>query len=166
MTDQPRPLVSRWNPDDARESAEFAALLTDYHLQTEAEKGAPAATAADLPSKYAVEVEDPRTAFAADLVLIARYAGRAAGCLVITDRHDGRLEIKRLWTDPEHRGRRIATALLDGAHDHAMRVGASAIRLSVWDWRADAIALYRKAGFVETASWDDRAQLICMVRDV
>ncbi|MFB4353884.1 GNAT family N-acetyltransferase [Microbacterium sp. LS_15] len=166
MTDQLRPLVSRWNRDDARESAEFAALLADYHLQTEAEKGAPAATAGDLPQKYAAEVEDPHAAFAAELVLIARYAGRAAGCLVITDRHDGRLEIKRLWIDPAHRGRRIATALLDEAHEHAVRSGASAIRLSVWDWRADAIALYRKAGFAETPSCDDRAQLICMVRDV
>ena len=33
-------------------------------------------------------------------------------------------------------------------------------------WRADAIALYRKAGFAETVSWEDREQLICMIRDV
>lgn len=69
-------------------------------------------------------------------------------------------------TDPAHRGRRLATALLDAAHHHAVHVGALGIRLSVWKWRADAIALYRKAGFAETVSWEDREQLICMIRDV
>lgn len=166
MTDQPRPRVSRWNPDDERESAELIALLTDYHLQTEAEKGTPVASVAGLPPRYFAELDDPRTAFAGNEVLIARSAEAVAGCLVITAKGDGRVEVKRLWTDPAHRGRRIGTALLDGARGHAVRVGATAIQLSVWQWRADAIALYRKAGFTEAASWEERAQLMCMVREV
>ncbi|KAA0959663.1 GNAT family N-acetyltransferase [Microbacterium sp. ANT_H45B] len=166
MPDRRSVIVTRWNTANARDRADFVALLTDYHLQTEAEKGAPVASADALPEKYRVELKDPQTAFGEDDVLIARHEGHAAGCLVITARSPQRLEIKRLWTDPSHRGRHIATSLLDEAHLHAVRVDAEAIQLSVWEWRADAIALYRKSGFVETSSWEDRDQLICMVRTV
>jgi len=166
VSDQPSPLVTRWNRDDERESAEFVALLTDYHRQTEAEKGAPVTSVADLSAKYSAEIDDPRRVFAAHQVFLAHDRGRVAGCLVVTEHPGDRLELKRLWTDPAHRGRRVATALLDAAHHHAVHVGAPGIRLSVWQWRADAIALYRKAGFVETASWEDREQLTCMIRDV
>ncbi|MEU7606176.1 hypothetical protein AB0B44_35625, partial [Streptomyces sp. NPDC041003] len=38
-----------------------------------------------------------------------RTAPEVVGCLVVTAPADGRSEIKRLWTDPEFRGRRIAS---------------------------------------------------------
>jgi putative acetyltransferase len=166
MVDQRSVMVAPWNITDARDREDFTALLTDYHLQTEAEKGNPVTSVDELPEKYRFELADAPTAFLRDMVLIARYEGHPAGCLVIAPRADQRLEIKRLWTDPDHRGRRIATSLLEEAYAHASRVDAEAIQLSVWEWRADAIALYRKAGFVETSSWDDRDRLICMIRAV
>lgn len=166
MAGQRSVIVTRWNATSTRDRTELATLLTAYHLQTEAEKGNAVASVDALPEKYFSEIADPQTAFDGDEVLIARYEDHAAGCLVITRSTALRLEIKRLWTDPDYRGRHIATSLLTQAQAHAARVDAEAIQLSVWEWRSDAIALYRRIGFHETPSWEDRDQLICMVHTV
>ncbi|MFI8449333.1 hypothetical protein [Streptomyces erythrochromogenes] len=62
----------------------LAALLTDYHLSTEAEKGLPVADASRLAARYLAEIQDPRTAFADDTVFLAVDDGVPAGCLVVT----------------------------------------------------------------------------------
>ncbi|MER6119537.1 GNAT family N-acetyltransferase [Streptomyces sp. NPDC001743] len=144
----------------------LSALLIDYHLRTEAEKGRPVAGAAELPERYRAEAEDPEGAFAEAVVLVALDGGTAVGCLVVTAPADGRTEIKRLWTDPGHRGRGVASALLDAALAQAARSGARAVRLSVWRWRTGAVSLYERFGFAVTESWDERAELICMERAV
>ena len=142
----------------------LAALLADYHLRTEAEKGAAVADVDGLPDRYRAEVSDPWTAFADDVVLVARVGDAAVGCLVVTAPADGRSEIKRLWTDPAFRGRGIASGLLGEAFAHAAEHGVDIVRLSVWQWRTGAIALYERLGFTVTESWDGRDQLVCMQR--
>lgn len=143
----------------------LAALLAAYHLRTEAEKGEPVAGVDELPDRYRAEITDPRTAFADDVVLVALLGDTAVGCLVVNSVADGQSEIKRLWTDPEFRGRGIASALLGAALAHAAEQGAT-VRLSVWEWRTGAIALYERLGFAVTQSWDERDQLVCMQRTV
>ncbi|MFI6543933.1 GNAT family N-acetyltransferase [Streptomyces prunicolor] len=142
----------------------LGALLTAYHLRTEAEKGQPVADVDALPDRYRAEISDPRTAFADDVVLVARSGSDAVGCLVVTASTDRQLEIKRLWTEPAFRGRGVASGLLGAAIAHAAESGAGAVRLSVWKWRTGAIALYERFGFAVTESWDERAQLVCMER--
>jgi putative acetyltransferase len=144
----------------------LGALLTAYHLRTEAEKGQPVADADGLPNRYRAEISDPRSAFADDVVLMALSGSRAVGCLVVTAPTEGQLEIKRLWTDPAFRGQGVASGLLGAAIAHAAESGAGALRLSVWKWRTGAIALYERFGFAVTESWDDRDQLVCMERAV
>ncbi|MEU9203958.1 GNAT family N-acetyltransferase [Streptomyces sp. NPDC048332] len=142
----------------------LSALLADYHLQTEAEKGRPVADAAALPAAYRAEVEDPDGAFAGAAVLVARDGDTAVGCVVITAPSEGRAEIKRLWTAPDFRGRGVASALLDAALAHSARSGVRTVRLSVWRWRTGAVSLYERLGFSVTASWDEREELVCMER--
>ncbi|MGW1294435.1 GNAT family N-acetyltransferase [Streptomyces sp. NPDC002533] len=144
----------------------LTALLVAYHLRTEAEKGAPVADAEGLPDRYRAEVTDPRTAFADDVVFVARIGDTSVGCLVVTPLPHGRAEIKRLWTDPDVRGRGIASALLDAALARAAESGVATVRLSVWEWRTGAVALYERFGFAVTKSWDERDQLVCMERSV
>ncbi|MFI9824133.1 GNAT family N-acetyltransferase [Streptomyces sp. NPDC052013] len=144
----------------------LAALLADYHLRTEAEKGEPVADVAGLPDRYRAEITDPRTAFADDLVLVALQGDIAVGCLVVTSPANGQSEIKRLWTDSDFRGRGIGSALLGAALAHAAESGADRVRLSVWEWRTAAIALYERLGFTVTQSWDERKRLVCMQRSV
>jgi GNAT superfamily N-acetyltransferase len=144
--------VTRWRGEPG-----LAALLTAYHLATEAEKGAPVATAAGLPARYRAEIDDPAAAFADDVVLVA---AAMAGCVVLTDR-DGDAELKRLWVDPAHRGHGVATALVHAALTEARD---RPVRLSVWRWRADALALYARLGFARAEPWDPRPGLVCLRR--
>ncbi|MBQ1109258.1 GNAT family N-acetyltransferase [Streptomyces anulatus] len=164
MTDHGEVVVVRWPGQAPPVDDSVAALLAAYHLRTEAEKGESVADVDGLPHRYRAEITDPRTAFAGDAVLVALLGDAAAGCLVVTSPADGQSEIKRLWTDPEFRGRGIASALLDAALAHAAENGVAAVRLSVWEWRTGAIALYERLGFTVTRSWDERDQLVCMRR--
>lgn len=164
MTDHPEVVVVRSPGRTPAAEAGLAALLADYHLRTEAEKGEAVADVESLPDRYRAEVLDPWTAFADDVVLVARVADTAVGCLVVTAPADGRSEIKRLWTDPAFRGRGIASRLLGEALAQAAEHGVDSVRLSVWRWRTGAIALYERLGFTVTESWDGRDQLVCMQR--
>lgn len=140
---------------------ELTELLGAYHLATEAEKGTPVAAPADLPDRYRGEVLDPATAFSGDVVLLASRDTTAVGCLVVTGPTAGEVELKRLWVDTGHRGRGVAGALVRAALAHAQE---HPVRLSVWQWRAGAIALYRRLGFVACEPWDPRPGLLCLRR--
>ncbi|MFI5669769.1 GNAT family N-acetyltransferase [Streptomyces sp. NPDC051704] len=166
MTDQRKVAIVRWPDQSPSVEDGPAGLLTAYHLRTEAEKGGAVVDVHGLPDRYQAEILAPRTAFADDAVLLALLGDAVVGCLVVTAPADGRSEIKRLWTDPEFRGRGIASGLLGAALAHAAESGVGGVRLSVWKWRAGAIALYERLGFVITESWDERDQLVCMQRAV
>ncbi|MEU5041657.1 GNAT family N-acetyltransferase [Streptomyces griseorubiginosus] len=164
MTDQQPLVIVR--PSERTTAADdgLAALLAAYHLRTQAEKGEAVADVDDLPDRYRAEICDPWTAFADDVVLVARLGDAAVGCLVVTAPADGQSEIKRLWTDPAFRGRGIASGLLEAALAHTAEHGVDTVRLSVWQWRTGAIALYERFGFTVTESWDARDRLVCMRR--
>jgi ribosomal protein S18 acetylase RimI-like enzyme len=166
MTGQRQITVVRRPADTLTGDDGLAALLAAYHLRTEAEKGRPVADVDGLPDRYREEISDPRTVFRDDVVLVALSADAAVGCLVVTAPTDGRSEIKRLWTDPAFRGRGVASTLLGTALAHTAKSGVGTVRLSVWNWRTDAIALYERFGFTVTDSWDPRDQLVCMQRAV
>ncbi|MCL7427185.1 GNAT family N-acetyltransferase [Streptomyces sp. YS415] len=166
MTDQPEVAIARWPGQAPSLQDGLADLLTSYHLQTQAEKGEAVAGVDGLPYHYRVEITDPRIVFADDIVLLALRGDTAVGCLVVTAPVDGRSEVKRLWTAPAFRGRGIASSLVGAALAHAAEIGVSAVRLSVWKWREDAIALYERLGFTVTQSWDERDQLVCMERSI
>ncbi|HEX6360324.1 GNAT family N-acetyltransferase [Actinophytocola sp.] len=161
MTHQDEVVIERWTP-----SADpgLAALLTAYHLRTEAEKGVTVASVDDLPARYRAEVLDPRSAFADDLVLVAVSGNAVVGCLVVTG--TAGLEFKRLWTDPAFRGRGVASGLVTAALAHGAETGAGTVRLSVWAWRTGAVALYERLGFAVTETWDEREHMVCMERAV
>jgi putative acetyltransferase len=141
-------------------------LLAAYHLRTQAEKGEAAGGVDELPDRYRAELVRPEAVFADDAVLLAFIGATAVGCLVVTAPVDGHCEIKRLWTDPAFRGRGVASDLVGAALTYAADLGVGLVRLSVWEWRTGAIALYERLGFTITESWDDRDRLVCMVRAV
>ncbi|WP_406004731.1 GNAT family N-acetyltransferase [Streptomyces sp. NBC_00637] len=165
MTDRHEVVIVR-RPGQGPATDRLAALLTAYHLRTEAEKGVAVTDADGLADRYRAEISDPGTAFAGDAVLMALSGDTAVGCLVLTAPADGRSEIKRLWTDPAFRNRGIASGLIRAALAHAAETGVATVRLSVWKWRTDAIALYERLGFTAADSWETRDQLLCMERTV
>jgi putative acetyltransferase len=159
-----------------RMDADWAAvsgLLRDYHLQTEHEKAlhgvgaggvvAGGAAGDELPARYRVEVDDPAEAFAGADVAVAEHDAEAVGMVVLQP--SGRdVELKRLWVAPAGRRRGVAAALMTYASEHAERAEAHGLRLSVWDWRSDALALYRSQGFTVQPSWESRERLVCLRR--
>ncbi|MET7494923.1 GNAT family N-acetyltransferase [Streptomyces sp900116325] len=164
MTDHREVAVVCWPGQTPPIEDGLTALLAAYHLRTETEKGESVADVDDLPQRYRAEISDPRSEFAHDEVLVALMKDTAAGCLVVTAPAHGQSEIKRLWTAPAFRGQGIASSLLEAALAHAVENGADTVRLSVWEWRTGAIALYERFGFTVTESWDKRDQLVCMQR--
>lgn len=159
-------VIARWTAGDGSAGQGLPELLAAYHLRTEAEKGAAVPGVAQLPQRYRAEVLAPATAFAGDTVLVASVGGAAVGCLVVTAPVAGHAEIKRLWSDPAHRGHGVASGLVTAALAHASADGAATVRLSVWQWRTAAIALYTRLGFTAAQSWDARDGLVCMERAV
>ncbi|MDX6315608.1 MAG: hypothetical protein QOF44_5072 [Streptomyces sp.] len=164
MTDQREVVIVRRPGQSPSAEDGLPGLLAAYHLRTEAEKGRAVAGVDELPDHYRAEILDPRTAFVDDVVLVALSGDTAVGCLVVTAPVGGRSEVKRLWTDPAIRGRGIASVLVGAALAHCAESGVSTVRLSVWKWRAGAIALYERLGFTVTQSWDERDELVCMER--
>lgn len=134
-------------------------LVEAYLRQTEIEKvlhvGDPA-VGAGLPVRYRAEVDDPGRAYENAVVYVAD-AGSVVGVAVLQQNSDTS-EIKRVWVDPSARGLGMGSALIDAILSRHTRP----LRLTVWDWRDDAMRLYRSRGFIPVESWDDRPRLVCM----
>ena len=146
---------------DGSDNAAVGRLVEAYLRQTESEKalhlGEGAVDTYELPERYRHEVDDPRRAYADSIVSVAEANGSLVG-LVVVQQNEVAREIKRLWVDPRARGLRVGSKLIDatlGRRDLP-------IRLTVWDWRHDALRLYEARGFALVNSWDDRPRLLCM----
>ncbi len=162
MKTYPAPLI-----EENRSHPRLADLLGAYHLDNQEVKGTPVATVAELPAVYRGEAEDPAAAFAADTVLLATPPGGdgPAGCVVLKASREGRApEVKRLWVAPGARRKGLARALVAEALRRAAVLGASSVRLTVWDRRREPLALYRSLGFETVPSWDPRPGLLCLER--
>lgn len=155
-------LVSPADLDTPAVAADVARLLAGYHLATEEGKGAAVASSDDLPERYRREVVDPRSAFASAVVLVASLDAVSRGCVVVSPVASDTWEIKRLWVESAARSLGAGRALVAAALDQAVAHGATRVRLSVWNWRPSAIALYERVGFSRVPSWDERADLVCM----
>jgi len=59
-------------------------------------------------------------------------------------------EIKRLWVDPEHRGRGLARALMAHAESAARELGYVTLRLETGEAQPEAIALYTSLGWTRS----------------
>lgn len=151
---------------DGADLAAVAAMLAEYHAQTEGEKVAHGVAApGPLPERYAVEVREPAASFAAADVIVADRGGEAIGMAVL-QRSASDLEITRLWVAPVGRRSGAGSALMADAAARGRAAGATGLRLSAWDWRADALALYARQGFVQVPSWESRERLVCLRREL
>lgn len=135
-------------------------LVSAYLRQTETEKAAHlpgSAIEAELPERYRGEIADPERAYEGAVVYIAEWGRKPVG-VVVVQRTQAIREIKRVWSDPTMRGHGVGSALMEAAISQR----DLPIRLTVWDWRTDAVRLYSKRGFAPVASWEARPRLLCM----
>jgi putative acetyltransferase len=89
-------------------------------------------------------LEQPSVSF-----FVARNDGVAVGCAALVEAGDGTAEIKRMFVDPDARGLRAASRLMDKLEEQATKSGLKAIRLETGIYQPEAICLYRKYGYVE-----------------
>ena len=93
---------------------------------------------------------DPAVTF-----LVVREGETAVGCGALLRDPRGWGEMKRMYVQPDRRGRAIGKRMLAALEAIARDAGLPLLRLETGIHNADALALYRNAGFVECAAFGD-----------
>jgi GNAT superfamily N-acetyltransferase/DNA-binding MarR family transcriptional regulator len=87
--------------------------------------------------------------------VVARLRGRPIGCGALKLHGAEPAEIKRMWVDPESRGLGVGRRLLESLEALARENGVRVLHLETNRTLGEAIELYRRAGFVEVAPFND-----------
>jgi putative acetyltransferase len=101
--------------------------------------------------------------------LVAYADGTPAGCGAVRINEPGVGEIKRMFVIPEFRGRGVAGAVLAALQHSARDLGAHKLVLETGSRQPEAIALYRRAGFIEIprfGEYVDSPLSLCMGKDL
>jgi ribosomal protein S18 acetylase RimI-like enzyme len=96
------------------------------------------------------ELTPPRGA-----LLLAYDGTEAVGCGAVKHHPGAPSEIKRMWVAPAARGSGLARRLLAELERLAAESGARIARLETNRALVEAIAMYRSAGYVEVAPFND-----------
>lgn len=87
--------------------------------------------------------------------VVARMRGRPIGCGAVKFKGKQPAEFKRMWIAKDARGLGLGRRLLVELENHARDAGAPAVRLETNRTLTEAIAMYRKAGYVEIEPFND-----------
>ena len=87
--------------------------------------------------------------------LVAYLHGEAVGCGCVKHHPGEPTEVKRMWIAPAARGLGLGRRMLEELEARALRSGARVARIETSSVLPEAIALYRSAGWVEVAPFND-----------
>jgi putative acetyltransferase len=104
------------------------------------------------PNLKAEQLEDGRGTF-----VVAREAGRAVGCGAIRLLDPTTAEVKRMYVEPEDRGKGVGSAVLASLEAAARQLGAQRVVLETGVHQEAAISLYRRTGFTPVDCWGEYA---------
>jgi GNAT superfamily N-acetyltransferase len=110
------------------------------------------------------EVSNGRGAF-----LIAFVDDVAVGCGAARLLSNTEAEIKRMYVMPTTRGHGIGRVILDALEAKAREIGATRLVLETGERQPEALALYRRAGFVPIPNFGEYADSplsLCMAKDL
>ena len=135
----PLPLIRRaaTNADGAEVAALVRQVLAEHGL--DADRGAKDADLDDLERHY--------WARGGRFDVLCDGAGRVVGTVGLFPLDATRVELRKMYLAPEHRGHGHGRALLDHALAEARRLGFARVELETSAALAAAIALYRRYGF-------------------
>ncbi|HEV3096279.1 MAG TPA: GNAT family N-acetyltransferase [Candidatus Dormibacteraeota bacterium] len=104
------------------------------------------------PNLKPAQLEGGKGAF-----LVARAGDRAVGCGAIRMLDARTAEVKRMYVEPDQRGRGVGKAVLASLEEAAHRLGAERLVLETGIYQEAAIALYLAAGFTPVECWGEYA---------
>jgi ribosomal protein S18 acetylase RimI-like enzyme len=81
--------------------------------------------------------------------------GEPAGCGALKFRPGASAEVKRMWVSPAVRGLGLGRRLLAELETQAAAYGVRVLRLETNQALAEAVALYRSAGYREVPAFSD-----------
>jgi putative acetyltransferase len=87
--------------------------------------------------------------------VVARLEGRAVGCGAVRLLDPTTVEVKRMYVEPELRGRGVAKQILEHLEGAGRELGARRAVLETGVYQDEAIGLYRRAGYTEVACWGE-----------
>ena len=93
----------------------------------------------------------------AGVLVIARLRDRPIGCGAIKFHGAAPAEVKRMWIAGAARGLGLGGRLLGELERHAREAGVRVLRLETNRALREAIALYRRSGYVEVERFNDEA---------
>ena len=90
----------------------------------------------------------------AGALFIARLRGRPVGCGALKFHGSEPAELKRMWIASSARSLGLGRRLLQVLEQHAREAGATMVRLETNRALTEAIALYRRSGYVEVEAFN------------
>lgn len=99
------------------------------------------------PSEFCFHMTVEQMAEPATTVFIARDEGAAIACGALKRHADAVGEVKRMYTRPSHRGRRIGAEIVKHIEAMARREGLARLVLETGDQHPAAWTVYERAGF-------------------
>ena len=87
--------------------------------------------------------------------VVARADGRAVGCGAVRLLDPTTVEVKRMYVEPEMRGRGVAKVILAYLEAAGRELRAERAVLETGIYQDEAIGLYRRAGYTEVACWGE-----------
>jgi putative acetyltransferase len=99
------------------------------------------------PPEFVFHMTAEQMAMPDTTVFIAREGGAAVACGALK-RHEGKIgEVKRMYTRPSHRGRKVGAAIVARVEDLARSEGIERLVLETGDRHPAAWTVYERAGF-------------------
>jgi putative acetyltransferase len=89
--------------------------------------------------------------------VVARVDGRAVGCGAVRRLDGSTVEVKRMFVEPEVRGKGVAKEILKRLEAEAAALGAHRVVLEMGVHQAEAIGLYHRAGYKQIDCWGEYA---------
>ena len=147
MQVSPRIELGRVRPDAAEVRALYEVFIREADGPLAGEPGVD--IEAEIAAGPPAELVPP-----AGALLIARVDGEPAGIGGVRHLDTEVAEVKSMFVAPAHRGLGLGRALLTGLERIAAEHGCRAVRLDTSDYLAEAIGLYRSAGYVEVPDYN------------
>jgi GNAT superfamily N-acetyltransferase len=134
-------------PADAQ-SPEAVEMLAAYYAEVHAAFGF-------NPEHDSPSMAKDFTPPAGRFLVVRDHDGVARGCGAVRLLDPDTAEVKRMWLHPSLRGRGAGWALLKALEAEAVALGAGRGVLDTHRTLGSALALYRAAGWVEVAQYND-----------